>query len=319
MKLQIFLPVIGIVLFLYIIWNMNLLEILSILKNTDMFYLSISIIFIVPIIAVKAFKWKMLMKVYNIDYPFIKSIGAWLVGYSVSLITPGRLGDFYRAYYLREKTSLGKSLTTVMVDRIIDVIVLFSLALIGIVFFASFYAGYFDLLLSVVVIFILFLLFVFLLTRKGFVIRILRPFFRAMIPDRYKPKLGTVFNDFYKGLGIMRNRKTIIIVSTVLGIIAMLLTIFQYYLMALALNITLPFQFLLMITPITMLLEALPVSLSGIGTRDAALVLFFAFIHLTAESAISFSLVILFVGHILLGIIGMLIWFRMPARKEQED
>ncbi len=315
MRISRLLPLVGLVLFLYIIWNMDLAEIFSILKGMNMLYLLVSIAAIIPSLIIKAFKWKLLIKSYGIDYPLTDSITSWLAGFSISLITPGRVGDISRACYLKEKgISFGRALTTVVIDRIIDIITLFCLTITGIFVFITFYAAYENLLLSSLVIFLLFIFLVFLLTKKNFVRFILGPFFRRLAPERYKPKLGSVFNEFYRGLGFMRKKKGIVFMATIITVIAWFVTFLQYYFFALAINIEPSLAFLIVIVPITILLDALPISFSGIGTRDAALIFFFSFAGLSAESAISLSLVILFIGYAIIGFVGLFLWFKKPIR-----
>ena len=47
------------------------------------------------------------------------------------------------------------------------------------------------------------------------------------------------------------------------------------------------------IIPLITLLDALPISFSGLGTRDAAMIFLFSLMSLSAEAAVSFSLLIL--------------------------
>ena len=58
-----------------------------------------------------------------------------------------------------------------------------------------------------------------------------------------------------------------------------------------------------------MVLDALPVFVMGIGTRDAALVFFFSLVGLSAEAAVSFSLMMLLV-YAITGLVGLVAWSR---------
>lgn len=314
MKVSRFLPLIGIILFLYIIWNMDLVKIFEFLKNINLLYLILPILIIAPMMILNGLKWKVLIKSYDIDYPLLKSISARLVGFSIGIITPGRLGDLSRAYYLKEKTSLGKALTTVVVDRIIDILILLCLAIMGIFAFMMSYTYYTTMYIFIGVFFVLFLILLFLISKKGFTCLVLKPFFKRLIPERYKSKISEIFHEFYDGLEIMRRRKPLILISAAVCIAVWFIAIFQYYLLALALNIPLSYQFLIIVTPITLLLDSLPISFLGLGTRDAAMIFFFSFISLPAELAISFSLLLLFINYFITGFAGLLIWFKNPIK-----
>ena len=93
MKISSLLPLIGVALFLCIIWNMNLVKVFEILKNVNVLFLVLSLLILIPIVLLKTLKWKVLIKSYDIDYSLSRAISAWMVGLSIGLVTPGRLGD----------------------------------------------------------------------------------------------------------------------------------------------------------------------------------------------------------------------------------
>jgi hypothetical protein len=308
------LPLIGIAIFICILLGTDMAGISAALSNASIFYIFVSSLLLVPVVLLKALKWKVLIKCHGVNYPLPKSVSAWLAGFSLGMVTPGRLGDLSRALCLKGRLDMGGSLTTVIIDRVVDVALLFCLAIAGIAIFVTSYGWYWGMLLSFAMLFALFLALFFLLTKKGLAGLILRPFFRKMLPERYKPGISEAFNGFYRGLDAMRKRKGMLAFSVVLGLAAWLVSIMQYYFLALALNLGIQLGFLAMIVPVTVLLDILPVSFSGIGTRDAAMVFFFSLAGLPAESAISFSLLILFVSYLLLGLAGMAAWLRNPLR-----
>jgi uncharacterized protein (TIRG00374 family) len=249
----------------------------------------------------------MIISNYNINYSFSDSVKAWLMGFSISMITPARVGDFSRAYHLRNITSIGKALTTVVVDRIIDIFILFILATIGILNFITFYTDYLNLLSTFLIFFFLFILAVYIFTKKEIIRNILRPLFNRFVPEKYKARINFTFNDFYEGLSKIKRRKMFL--PIILGIIGWLFSVLQFYIIALSLNLEISYMFLLSVMPIIILLDTLPISFSGIGTRDAALVFFMSFIYLGSEYAISLSVLIFLLGYIVPGLIGsVLIW-----------
>lgn len=311
MRLQRFIPVIGIVIFLYILWNMDLQRIMQSMQSIDVALLLLAVSMTVPIVLIKAIKWNILVKSCGIDQSLRSSVSSWIVGFSIGMITPGRLGDLSRAYYLRGKASLGTGLTTVVIDRLIDIIVLFVFAIAGLAFLVTTYTlG--NIFFPLFAIFIMLILLAFAFTRKGFVVFILRPVFSRLVPARYKPKLDSVFREFYRGISIMKRAKFSVAISTLLCIIVWVMAIVQYYIISLSLGLDISYSFLSMIVPLTILLDALPISFSGLGTRDAAMIYFLSLIGLAAESAVAFSIMILIVNYVLVGIVGMILWAKSP-------
>ena len=318
MKAQRFFPAIGVAIFIYILWNMDLQKIYSSLQSIDIFILSLAASMVVPIVILKALRWNILSRSCGIKQPFWESVSGWLVGFAIGMVTPGRLGDLSRAYYLKKYTNLGKALTTVVVDRVIDVIILFLLTITGLSFLLATYTiG--DMLLPLVVIFATAMVLVIVFTRKGFVSRILKPFFVRLVPEKYRPRLGSLFGNFYEGIGMMKKRYRLVALSTIIGFLTWALSIFQYYLIALSMGLGLTYWFLFMIAPLTILLDALPISFSGLGTRDALMIYFLALVGIAAEPAVAFSIIILIVGYMILGLAGMVIWSRTPITKNRKQ
>lgn len=315
MKASRFIPIVGIIVFIAIIWNIGVPQILNSFICFDIFFFSLSLLVAVPLIFIKALKWKMLIKSNLIDYPLSECISAWLIGFSVGLITPGRLGDFSRALYLKESKniSLSKSLSSVFLDRIMDVLVLFCFVVIGVLVFTIIYTTYKSFYVMFIVLFILLLVFILTVMKKNHLRFILKFFFDKAVPQKHKLKLESMFRDFCYGIESTIVRKDIILYTTVFTTISWFIVIFQYYILTLVLGLNVPYQFLVFVIPITLLLEILPISFSGLGTREAALIFFLSFISIPANSAILFSFSILLLTYIE-AIPGLLLWFKKPMK-----
>jgi uncharacterized protein (TIRG00374 family) len=262
----------------------------------------LSVLMLIPIVITKAVKWRIIISSYGIAYPLSRSMGVWLIGFLLGMVTPGRIGDMSRSLYLRKdrKMSLGKSLASVAADRILDMTVLFIIAVVG------------TIVLSLGLFLVLFSAAVILLTRKSLIKPILKPLFSRFVPERYKEKFGNVFHEFYTGMrGISRSKLTL---ALAVGVLSWTFSIIQYYLLSEALGIGLPITFFIALVPLVTLLDALPISFSGIGTRDAAMVFIFSLLSIAAESAISLSLLIFFTSYMTMGLIGAVLWSRDPIR-----
>jgi len=317
MKLLKLLPLVGILILAFILTRIDLYQVWGIISSANIFYLSLAMLMLLPLLAIKALKWKLLIKSFDVNHPLGNLMKYWTIGFSISMVTPARLGDVSRAYYLKEKLSLGKSITTVIIDRVIDVFILFMLAIIGIIGFAYYIKG-FDLFPAVMLFFVLFLAGVYASTKKGFMKAILKPFFRRFVSEKHKGKISLTFQDFYHGLGILRKRKKQVALSVLLGLAAWFINIFQYYLLALSLNLNISYFFLLSIMPLVNLMDTLPISFSGIGTRDITLIFFLSQIGIMAEIAVSFSTMLLVFGYLVVGVVGLFFWFRNPIRIEHD-
>lgn len=304
MQISQFFPLIGIAIFAYLILNIDIWRTLQILSQANLVLIFLTAVITVFMICLKAYKWKLIVDLYGGNYPLNESIRAWTMGFSLSMITPGRFGDLSRAYYIKARTGVGKGLTTVIIDRVIDIAILFSLAIMGFLSFVTFFTQYSNLFFLVSALFIMFIATICLSTKKKVVGFILKPVFSRIVPEKHRSALNFTFHEFYSGLDMLKKRKRRILLASAVGILVWIISIIQYYLLATAIGVDVPLLFLVSIVPIISLLDLLPVSFSGIGTRDAALILFFSFISVQKEYAISVSLLVLFFGYILVGLAG---------------
>jgi uncharacterized protein (TIRG00374 family) len=311
-------PLVGIVLFLWILAGIDIPSTLRIISSADIPLLVFVFLINIPNLLIKSHKWRIFINSYDVKISLHKATSAWLAGFFLGLVTPGRVGDFSRGYYVKEQVPLGKAMTTVAVDRVIDLFVLFSLAIIGIIALFSMLLvneSFSFLLVAFITFFALFIFGTFAMTRKDLMRTLARPFFNRLIPRRYKNRLSITFNDFYEGLDSLKKNRVIFIISLILSFFSFFVIMCQSYLIALALKIPVSLTFILAIMPVIILIDALPISFSGIGTRDAALIFLFSLVGIAAESAISFSLIILFFNYIVFAFIGFLYWMKNPLKE----
>lgn len=83
--------------------------------------------------------------------------------------------------------------------------------------------------------------------------------------------------------------------------------------MAATLGVPVRFGYVLLIMPIVTLVELVPVSVSGLGTRDAVVIYFFSFVGVGSAQAVGFSVAYVLIGTYLTALAGFLFWLRRPV------
>jgi len=148
-------PIIGIVLFIFILSRLDLAIIWQIYTKINITFLGLSLATLILTTFIKALKWNELIKLFSISYPIKKSMSSWLVGFFLSLITPAKIGDFARSFYLKKDTGLsfGKSLTTVIIDRLFEVGCLFIFGIIGVFYIIEEYGVTTNMPITLLIIF----------------------------------------------------------------------------------------------------------------------------------------------------------------------
>jgi hypothetical protein len=312
--------VIGILLFIVILTRIDLSSLCAIFLSINLFFLGCALIVNGIAVVVKSLKWKLIVSTLKKEISLSASIRAFLIGFSFSVLTPAKLGDFIRAFYIRdEQCNLGKALSSVVTDRLVDIVMLFSFAFIGILIFSVVFHRE---ILSVSLLILLagaIASAVYIVTNKSLLSWLLRPFFNIFIPHHHKKTITEYYDDFFLGLSVFFNDKKTFLLVMIVGIFSWIPPCVYAYLLALSIGISLDLTFFVIVIPIISLLDLLPISISGIGTRDAALIFLFGFQGIPPETAVAFSLLYLFMSYWLVALIGALFWIKNPIATDADE
>ena len=313
MKLKL-LPLVGIALFVVILSSFDAGKIMAAVGQADGRLLGVFLLFHIPIILLKARKWQIVLKVVGYPLQLGRATRCWLGGFAISLLTPGRLGDFARATYV-EKTGgkLGKPILAVAVDRLVGIILLLVFSIIGVVFFVAFLQVSLGFFSFIILVFIALIAGVLGATRRNGVAFLLRPVARRVLPGKYRTDASAIFAGFYEGIAAFRAQKMADLQVVGWGLFYWLLNIVQFAVLGEALGFGVPFSYMFLVTPLIILIDTLPVSFAGLGTREALLIFLFAAVGLTAEQAIGFSLAILVLGYLPPALAGLWVWVKEPG------
>lgn len=310
--------IIGIAIMAFILSKIDLANTFLIFSTTKVSYLPFIFFLSIPSILMKAFRWRYLLKMQQIDYGFKASLLTFLAGLYVGIITPGRIGELARVYYLKEekRISVGKSLSSLLVDRILDVLILLFFACSGLLIFSVSK----KITVLIVALAVLLALGGTLSLRREYAQRVLGFLSGLSFFKKLADQAGITFGDFYGGIEKMRDWR--LTFPLLLTLSAYLISFFQCYLISVALNIPISFSYLVFCVAIVSLVSWIPISIAGIGTRDATLIGLFAVLGLEPEPAVSFSLMYLFVFNVSVASMGLLAWWRKSSvhpLKEQSE
>ena len=99
-------------------------------------------------------------------------------------------------------------------------------------------------------------------------------------------------------------------------LLSTLVLFIQWYIIAKSLAIPISLFFTFAIMSISRLFSFLPISFSGIGTRDAALIFLFSLLGLDNELAVAYSLLIFIIIYLFNGFFGFVTWLLRPINIE---
>lgn len=313
------LSLIGIVLFIIILLRIDLGALAEILSHTSLFFLLLALMVNGIAIILKAQKWKIIVNSVKPDFSLAESIRAFFVGFAFSTVTPAKLGDFVRVLYINDSScGPGKSISTVVLDRLIDITLLFAFALLGIFAFSLIYHVEILSAGSIVLIITGVAAGIYIVLHRSLLSALLRPFFTMFVPARLKDKVSEYYDDFFRGLLAFFQDHARFFSSVSVGILSWIPPFVYGYLLALSIGIDTGVLFFALVIPVLGLLDLLPISISGIGTRDIALIFLFGLKGIAPEQAVAFSLLYLFMSYWLIALVGAAVYLRYPVKIPEE-
>jgi uncharacterized protein (TIRG00374 family) len=127
---------------------------------------------------------------------------------------------------------------------------------------------------------------------------------------RYATRMEGAIEGFQVGLRPLLGPS--LLVPLVLTLFAYAFFFGQAYLLALALELDVGLVYLAVALSIAGVITLLPISFSGLGTRDAVLIALFAPLGLAAEQAVAYSTLFFLTFYVWGGILGAVAWQLKP-------
>ena len=261
--------------------------------------------------AISALKWKMLLKADGIDIPWSTLTASYLVGTFFNMFLPSNIGgDAYRVYDVaRFSKRTAHSFASVLADRLSGFVAL-------VIFGVGFGLAGLRLLPDAEVLWVpvVGMVALFLIIGTLFQQGLIRwsfdhtPLARLGKLRSFSFKLLDSVNQYRKAPGLFLR---IMLVS----FLFQFTVITCIYLLALGLDFDIPFFYFCVFVPFVSLMEALPISIFGLGIRDASYVFFFTRVDLPEVQALTLALAYVVVS-LLYALSGGVIFMLRPGRRE---
>ena len=301
MKLLRILPIIGIILFLYLIYNIGIGNITQAFSSINKTLLILSLIIFIPRSLLQTYKWYMILKKQEIHLPFFFVYKTYFIGIFYGAVTPGWLGTFIRIPYIKNKAkiSLGKSTSNIVIDSALDLIGIFILCTTGSILIYAYFPNLLPIIAGVFLIIIILILFFINRQRTD---KFYQFFFKILIPQKYKKQIDKQLNEFYRDIPKIRQ----LTIPLILTLLSLILVYTQIYIIALALDINMPYVYVILVYPLVFLVELIPITISGLGTRETTLMGLFAILasNITETQIITMSIMGYFVTSLLPALVG---------------
>jgi uncharacterized protein (TIRG00374 family) len=305
---------IGLILLLVIIASVDLGQVVHHLRNSDYRYLIPVVFLIIPQVALRALRWQRLMAQQGIKCPFRLAFMFYFAAIYIGLITPGRMGELAKCYFIKQNAiaSVSRALPSVLIDRVLDLYFLGVLALAALYHIGLLPVPPWAAVLVVVAAGVL-------------------PWLILKWPGDNNgpmPRIGTLLSRVATRWGdswfaVIEGAQSLLSPRL---IEAILLTAFSYAvyfwqtcLIGRAIGIPLDCVTIAMVVAIGILIGYVPITIAGLGTREVVLIYFFGRFGITAASALSFAFLYNLVYIVCVGIISAIFWMKLPNRQELKN
>jgi uncharacterized protein (TIRG00374 family) len=316
------------VILVYIFMNIDIDSFFSSLKNIELKYYLLALVFYPIIICVGAYRWYFLKrKMINSDIPLSFSMNNYWIGRTVGFLAPGSIGwDVYRIIAATRKYgSLVKNTFVAVIEKLLGlavcsliIIVSFPLLDIGsndvinrIMVFA--YIIFFGLVISVAIASLF-------SKRFEFVTKVANKVQESLLEKLKNTRFK--FSEYLRqetgeDQEVKYNLKRIvpsIPVLLVLSIIIQLTSSFSIYLIIKSLNYDIPYYVPLFVAPVLTFIFLLPISFGSLGIREGAYIFFYGIFGMDQEAALLLSFLTLS-GALFTVLIGWIVMQVSSVRK----
>ena len=275
---------------------------------------------VLAISLVRGARWRYVMRTLGIDCSLARSTQVWAIGFFASAVTPAKAGDAVRAVYLHNDSGrpLGETFLTVFLDRLWDLGFILVAGTISALVFSRRYIQIPSAPLLAAAAVVIGAAAV-IMTNRRWMRALLKPVSSVLVPERYRDGLSSGFHSFYDALRVHGARPTRSVNMALLTLATWGLIFLLAIYAARIVSVPVSFGYIILIMPIVTLVELLPVSLAGLGTREATVMYFFSVVGVGSAEAVGFSIVYVLIGTYLTALAGFVLWLRHPVRWPRAD
>jgi len=281
---------------------------------------------------IKILRWQSILRVQGIKISFLEALDLILIGTFGSAITPAKVGDILRAFYLsrrNQEAKMGKAVFSVVFDRILDLAGIILIVGVTIPFVLIGMDGIERWIPAGISIgFVLFIVLVVLVFNKKitgpiltFVVKFISKVFKKKeAKNKINITTEEIVDDFYESQKNYKVKNYLWL--GFLSIVFWILLGLQGCVLLLAFNYESPNPFVVIavLSIAAIVAMSIPISISGIGIRDTIIMtLLFLILGIANADAINLSIIQTFLNVLIPGFIGGLLTMRGRGKREQPE
>jgi len=304
-KLERLIPIIGLVLFIYIVWSIGFNKIISAFLSIPPLFFVLALTISIPRTILYGYKWWFICKKQKMDFSILYLTKIFLMTLFYGIVTPLAIGLHIRIHYLRKKGeyTLEKCLANSLIDNTTGFIVGIFLALIGSLILIDRAPSIFP---PFLLFFVFYITAFIVLMKKKRGSRLFNILVRPFIPVKYKERMDKSVEMIYEDIPRIRDLFWPFVIEGMIWIVGAV----QVYVIALGFSVNVPLHMFIFIAVLSVIATGmLPISIGGLGVREGMFVFLMSTFGVEPEVAFVISLGGFFVKTLIPGIFGLIISF----------
>jgi glycosyltransferase 2 family protein len=263
---------VSLIILLVIYWKIDFPGLLRVFQQSDPMWMTISLGMVIPLTLCTAWRLQQLMPTGS-HLSFAEANVLILSASVLNMVLPSKMGDIAKAYFMRDRGQLTGSLalSLVVFEKTCDMLSLLLWCAFGLLFYPERDWLFNSMALSVVLGLGLGLL---LLGSPRFV-QIFFATGQKIAPKKLRLKLQNFHSAWQEMQAYFWQDRQHLLKIAATSMFIWFLHLLQIWFFILALKAWAPFLANLALSPLAILAGLLPLTFAGVGTRDAALILFY--------------------------------------------
>lgn len=280
--------------------KIDLKETFKIIASLNIYYFMLAALTFALVYFLVFYRWRMLLNAQGLNLPLRRVFSSFSGGIFFSLFLPSTIGgDIARSVDLGAHTKRHNVIiASVLLDRISGFVGLVIVAAVSLIFShklisePSVYLIVFILLLLLAAI----LLFIF---NKGI--------YKWINHSSKKGGFRETIRHLHSEIYFFRSRRSVLLINLIYSVMIQLCSsVFSYFLLC-SLNARINILYIFVLSPVIMIITALPISIGGLGLRDASSIFFYTKVGVAKDIALGQSL-LNFALAVCFGLVGGIIY-----------
>jgi uncharacterized protein (TIRG00374 family) len=272
-------------------------EITAAFKSAKMFCIFIALALLVPNIYIQFFKWRYLVRLLKPQVTNRETFQSLLAGFTFGFITPGRLGEFGRAFFIKDCPWV--SLVGIaFIDKLFSLAVVIFWGAIGLMFFVS-RQLYLYTMVPIVIFTIIALIVIYYVLFNPAIIRSFLYSLNIILPFRDKIKL------LMSSLDNFHRRQAINLLLLTFSFYFIFLL--QFYILVWSFETASFMPAFLSISSTMLVKSMLPISFGDLGIRESAAIFFLGKIGINESTAFNASILLFLINLLIPSLVGLVL------------